>query len=190
MSRTTLQDLIQDNFPDNTTKFITPEKARELYDAMVLETFVKTSDDAEDVPYAPSTPLDWNAPEPEEVQAGLDQLGGRVRILENAPATVYTIQLYAHTDSTVSNIFPIFGKANLIGTTENKSSKVSSVSYQTWVNDIDGWVDHANYVALDVFLTTTTTVSSFIFVRAIFTFSNALPLFVGEQAITLNYTNF
>ena len=188
MSRTTLQDLIQDNFPDNTTKFITPELARELYDAMVLETFVKTSDDAEDVPYAPSTPLDWNAPEPEEVQAGLDQLGGRVRILENAPATVYTIQLYAHTDSTVSNIFPIFGKANLIGTTENKSTKDASVSYETSVNGGDTWVAHANYTTLQTNLTAITMPGdTFVFVRGIFTF---LGGFVGEQVITLNYTNF
>jgi hypothetical protein len=114
-----------------------------------------------------------------------------MRTLENAPATVYTIQLYAHTDSTVSNIFPIFGKANLIGTTENKSTKVASVSYQTWVNDIDGWVNHANYTTLKANLTTITmSGNTFVFVRAIFTFSNDLPLFVGEQAITLNYNNF
>jgi len=185
MSRITLQDLIQDNFPDNTTKFITPELARELYDAMVVESFIKTSDDAEDVPYPP-TNANWDATIPTELQASTDQLAGRMRTLENAPATIYTIQLYAHTDSTVSNIFPIYGKANLIGTTENKSSKVSSVSYQTWMNDIDGWVNHANYAALDMFLTDTTTVSTFTLVRGIFTF---LGGFVGEQAITLNYNN-
>jgi hypothetical protein len=49
---------------------------------MVVESFIKTSDDAEDVPYPPTNAANWNATIPTEVQSGLDQLAARMRIFE------------------------------------------------------------------------------------------------------------
>jgi len=128
--------------------------------------------------------LDWDVL-PAEVKAALDELAQRLRDLENASNVfIYTIELYANTDSTVSNIFPLYGKVLLFGS-DNKSSKVTDVSYETSTDGGDTWTPRVDFTALDTYLTSATTPTSFIFVRAIFTF---LGGFVGEQAITLNYT--
>ena len=134
--------------------------------------------------YPPLVPADWNATIPTEVQSGLDQVASRVRTIENAPAIQYGIQIYANTNSTVSNIFPLYGLVLLFGD-ERKSSKVTAVSYETSTDGGDTWTARVNFTALDTYLTSATTPTSFILVRAIFTF---LGGYVGEQAIVLNYT--
>ncbi len=124
---------------------------------------------------------------PTIIEVAVNQLAERVYNLENSPSIQYTIELYANTKSTTSNIFPIYGKVLLFGS-ENKSSKVTSVSYQTSTDGGDTWLTpgiSGTFAELDTYLTTATTPTSFTLVRAIFTFMLA---YVGEQAITLNYT--
>lgn len=134
--------------------------------------------------FTQSTPSDWDTVF-SKLQPMGDEIGSRVRALETASNVfVYTIELYANTDSTVSNIFPLYGKVLLFGNV-NKSSKVISVSYETSTDGGDTWIARVDFAALDTYLTSATTPTSFILVRGIFTF---LGGYIGEQAITLNYT--
>jgi len=183
-NRADLQIIIDTNLPDNTTDLITPEKHREVEEDLKDSNFNKLDDTAFDVNYTPTVSADWNVTIPTNAGDGLDQLAERVRDIEEAPAVQYTIELYANTDSTVSNIFPLYGKVLLFGS-DNKSSKVTAVSYETSTDGGDTWTARVDFGALDTYLTSATTPTSFIFVRAIFTF---LGGYIGEQAITLNYT--
>ena len=176
----------------NNNKEITGAQLKEILDENgvlledVKDSYYNLLDDiASLVNYSPLNPVDWNVTIPTEVKAGLDQIAQRLRDLENASNVfIYTIELYANTDSTVSNIFPLYGKVLLFGS-DNKSSKVTDVSYETSTDGGDTWTPRVDFTALDTYLTSATTPTSFIFVRAIFTFALA---YAGEQAITLNYT--
>ena len=179
-NRADLQIIIDTNLQDNTTDFITPEKHREVEEDLKDSNFNKLDDTAFDANYTPTVSADWDVTIPTTSGDGLDQLAQRVRDIEEAPAP-YTIQLYANTDSTVSNIFPVIGPIDLLN--ENKSGKVTAVSYETSTDGGDTWTARTDFTALDSYLGGA---SGFIFVRAIFTF---LGGYIGEQAITLNYTN-
>lgn len=183
-TRAQLQATIDANIPDNTTELITPALHREVETDLKDSNFNKLDDTAFDVSYTPTTSGDWDVTIPTNDGDGLDQLASRVRTIENSLPVQYTIELYANTDSTVSNIFPLYGVILLFGSV-NKSSKVTSVSYETSTDGGDTWTPHADFTALDTYLTANSTPTSFILVRGIFTF---LGGYIGEQAITLNYT--
>lgn len=181
-TRPGLQTTIDSNLPDNTTDFITPLLHREVEEDLKDSNFNILDDTTIDVTHNPAVPSNYN-PLVTNSKEAHDQGIQRIVDLENSPAVQYTMELYANTDSTVSNIFPLYGKVLLFGD-ENKSSKVTSLSYEVSTDGGDTWTPFATFALLDAELTSSTTLTSFIFVRAIFTF---LGGFIGEQAITLNY---
>ena len=73
-NRATNAALIDANLPDNTTQLITPEKHREVEDALNDSAFNVLDDDAFDVPYTPTTPSSWGATVPSETGGALDIL--------------------------------------------------------------------------------------------------------------------
>jgi hypothetical protein len=179
MSRITLQDLIQDNFPDNTTNFITPELARELYDAMVVESFIKTSDDAEDVSYVPNNTANWNTPEiPTNTGLGLNILAFRVKELESITKNLLFL---ANRDSPLSNFIAIQGAFTI--TTEHRQNKVSSVIYQTSINQGDTYISHASFNAFRDFCNDNSNSLTTFYIRLFMT----IPSAIGDQPVIVKY---
>lgn len=194
--RSLILQAIQDYINDNSNKEITALDVRTVLNLLADSMFNQVDEPREalvtsNVDYdLVGNSNNWNgniAPITQNLVN--DELASRVKTIENSPAVQYAIELYANTDSTVSNIFPLYGKVLLFGNV-NKSSKVTNVTYETSVNGGDSWVTPpvlggTLFADLDAHLTSITTQTSFVLLRATFTF---LSGYVGEQSITLNYT--
>jgi hypothetical protein len=181
-NRVDLNAVIEANLPDNTTDFITPALDREVEIDEIDSCFNLEDDTAFDVNYPPTTPADWNGP-PTTDGDGLDELAGRIKVVENSLPVIRQIHFYVNTSSTTSNIVATYGTVSLIGA-ERKTSKLLSVAYETSVDGGDTWISRVDFTALQTFMNSAIS-TSYIYIRA------AAPVFLGgfegEQQFILEY---
>lgn len=129
---------------------------------------------------------DWDGgTAPPKQNLANDQLASRVKVLEGStPVIEYTFELYANNNAPTSNIFPLYGPVLLFGT-ERKNTDVLSISYETQISGSSTWIPHADFTALDTYLTSNTGLGTFFYVRGILTANSP---FEGEMAVALDYT--